>query len=64
MAININTVETEATEAVLEALTEMYEDADTDSMRSFAEAIAKAAVVAVQNVVDHGETEVSGEGIS
>ena len=63
MAINTDTVETEATEAVLEALTELYKDADSDSMRGFAEAIAKAAVVAVQNVIDHGETEVSGEGI-
>jgi len=63
MAININTVKTEATNAVLDALTAMYEDADTESMQSFAEAIAEAAVVAVQNVIDHGETEVSGESI-
>ncbi len=63
MAINVNTVREEATIAVLEALTEMYEDADADRMKSFAEAIAEAAVVAVQNVIDHGETDVSGEGI-
>ena len=64
MAININTVKTEATNAVLEALTEMYKDADADSMRGFAEAIAQAAVVAVQNVLDHGEIDVSGDGLN
>ncbi|MBI3188489.1 MAG: hypothetical protein HYZ31_11580 [Gammaproteobacteria bacterium] len=63
MAININTVKTEATDAVLKALTAMYKDADAESMRSFAEAIAEAAVVAVQNVIDHAETEMSGESI-
>jgi hypothetical protein len=63
MAININTVKTEATNAVLDALTAMYENADADAMKDFAEAIAEAAVVAVQNVIDHGETEVSGESI-
>jgi len=63
MAINIETVRTEATQAVLSALTAMYEDANEESMRSFAEAIAEAAVVAVQNVIDHAETEVSGESV-
>ena len=63
MAINITTVKTEATDAVLVALTEMYKDADAESMRSFAEAIAEAAVVAVQNVIDHAVTEVSSESI-
>ncbi|MCP4925652.1 MAG: hypothetical protein GY916_06895 [Gammaproteobacteria bacterium] len=63
MAINIDTVKTEATTAVLEALTDMYKDADTDSMKDFAEAIAEAAVVAVQNVIDHAETELSGDSI-
>lgn len=63
MAININTVRNEATNAVLAALTSMYENADADSMRGFAEAIAEAAVVAVQNVIDHAQTELSGESI-
>jgi len=63
MAIDINTVKTEATTAVLDALTAMYEEADEDSMKTFAEAIAQAAVVAVQNVIDHAEIEASGEGI-
>lgn len=63
MAININTVKTEATNAVLDALTDMYKDADRESMTSFAEAIAEAAVVAVQNVIDHAETDVTGESI-
>lgn len=63
MAININTVRNEATNAVLVALTSMYESADADSMRGFAEAIAEAAVVAVQHVIDHGEMDVSGDGI-
>ena len=44
---------------MLEALTEMYKDADSESMKAFAE----AAVVAAQNVIDHGETEISGEGL-
>ena len=48
MAINVNTVKIEATNAVLEALASMYEETDKDSMRGFAEAIAEAAVVAVQ----------------
>jgi hypothetical protein len=64
MAININTVKTEATEAVLNALLELYQDADRDSMTGFAEAIAEAAVVAVQNVIDHGEIDAVGEGIN
>jgi len=63
MAIDVEVVKTQATEAVLDALTSMYKDADKDSMRDFAAAIAQAAVVAVQNVIDHGETVVSGEGI-
>jgi len=63
MAINIETVRNEATTAVLNALTEMYKDSDADGMKDFAEAIAEAAVVAVQNVIDHGQIEVSGEGI-
>jgi len=63
MAINIETVRIEATNAVLDALTNMYKDADNESMRGFAEAIAEAAVVAVQNVIDHAQTEVSGESI-
>ena len=64
MAINISTVRSEATNAVLTALVAMYKDADADSMKAFAEAIAEAAVVAVQNVIDHAETDVSGEGLN
>lgn len=64
MAININTVRSEATTAVLNALTAIYKDADAESMKGFAEAIAEAAVVAVRNVIDHAETEISGEGLN
>jgi hypothetical protein len=63
MAVNINTVRSEATNAVLAALSRMYDNADTESMRGFAEAIAEAAVVAVQNVLDHAELEASGNGL-
>lgn len=63
MAINITTVRSEATAAVLNALTAMYEDADSESMKRFAEAIAEAAVVAVQNVIDHGEIDPLGQGL-
>lgn len=63
MAISIPAVRSEATQAVLEALSAMYENGDPESMRGFAEAIAEAAVVAVQNMIDHAETEVSGEGL-
>lgn len=63
MSINVNTVRKEATNAVAQALSEMYKDSDPESMQGFAEAIAEAAVVAVQNVIDHGETELSGESL-
>ena len=63
MAMNINNVRTTATAAVLDALTELYENSDADSMRDFAEAIAEAAVVAVQHVIDRAEVEVTGESI-
>ena len=63
MAININTVKTEAANAVLAELTAMYSNADADGMKDFANAIAQAAVVAVQNVIDHAETELSGDSI-
>lgn len=65
MAMNISTVRSAAAEAVLAALTELYKDteADPDGMRGFAEAVAEAAVTAVQHVIDMAETEVSGEHI-
>jgi uncharacterized membrane protein len=63
MAMNVSQVREEATNAVLTALTDLYEEADADSMRGFAEAIAEAAVVAVQHVIDRAETEVSRESI-
>jgi len=37
MDIDINTIKSEATNAVLDALTTMYENADTESMSSFSE---------------------------
>ena len=65
MAMNPDTVRAAAADAVLAALTELYKDTEPDpeGMKGFAEAIAEAAVVAVQHVMDQGETEVSGEGI-
>jgi len=61
MAMNTTLVKTTATEAVLQELTKMYKDSDSDAMRSFAEAIAQAAVVAVQHVIDYAEVS-SGTG--
>lgn len=63
MAIDINVVRQEATAAVQLALARLYENADSEAMRGFAEAIAEAAVVAVQNVIDHAEIESGGGGI-
>ena len=65
MAINVTQVESDATQAVLDALLELYksQEVDADSMRGFAEAVAQAAVTAVQHVIDSAETEVSGESI-
>jgi hypothetical protein len=63
MAIDIDTVRQQATLAVQEALAKLYSNADSDAMKGFAEAIAEAAVVAVQNVIDHAEVEQSGGGI-
>lgn len=48
----------------MNALAAMYEEADAESMRGFAEAIAEAAVVAVQNMIDHAEVDVTGRGLS
>ena len=64
MAIDIDRVRSEASAAVLEALTAMYKDADAESMKGFADAIAEAAVVAVRNVVDHAEIDPQGQGLS
>ncbi len=63
MAVNINTVRNEATEAVLAAMLAMYDKSDPDAMRGMAEAIAEAAVVAVQNVLDHAELDALGQGL-
>lgn len=63
MAINVDTVKSEATNAVLDALMALYANADREAMEGFAEAIAEAAVVAVQNVIDHAQTEETGESI-
>lgn len=62
MAMNTATVKTLATEAVLIALTDLYKESDKEGMRKFAQAIAEAAVVAVQHVIDNAET-VSGSDI-
>lgn len=62
MAMNTTTVKTLATEAVLTALTDLYKESDKEGMRKFAQAIAEAAVVAVQHVIDNAET-VSGSDI-
>jgi len=59
MAINVTTVRTEAANAVLDALKAVYEDADIESMKGFAEAV----LVAVLNVIDQAEVEVSGESV-
>lgn len=63
MAMNIAQVKTSATEAVLNELTKMYKNSDKEGMRQFAEAIAEAAVVAVQHVIDKGEVRTTGQQI-
>lgn len=63
MAVNINQLREDATEAVLALMLKQFEDADADSMRTFAATIAEAAVTAAQHLVDRAETELSGEGI-
>lgn len=63
MAMNVNEVKTVATEAVLDELVKLYENADRDGMQDFAEAIAQAAVTAVQHVIDNAEIADSGAGL-
>lgn len=63
MPMNLSIVKTAATEAVVEELAKLYENSDKEGMQDFANAIAEAAVVAVQHVIDFAETELSGESI-
>lgn len=65
MAMDIDLVREEATAAVEDALAELYKDLDPDkeAMKGFAEAIAAAAVAAVQHVLSRAETEIGGEAI-
>ncbi len=63
MAVNIEELREDATDAVLALMLAQFEDADRDAMRIFAATIAEAAVAAVQHVVNRAETGISGESI-
>lgn len=63
MAIDVDQLRLEATNAVLSALTDLYENSDSDAMKDFAEVIAEAAVATAQHVLNQAQTELSGEGI-
>ncbi len=65
MAISITSLRSEASAAVLSALTELYKETspDPDAMRGFAEALAEIAVATAEHLIDRAETAVSGENI-
>ncbi len=63
MAVNIEELREDTTDAVLALMLAQFEDADADSMRTFAATIAEAAVAAVRHVVNRAETGISGEPI-
>jgi len=63
MAVNIEELRLEATEAVLALMTAQFENADADAMRQFAATIAEAAVAAVEHIVNRAQTEISNEKI-
>ena len=65
MPISTSQLHTEATDAVITALTELYKDTspDPEAMKGFAEAMAQIAVATAEHIVARAETELSGEGI-
>ncbi|MEO0423480.1 MAG: hypothetical protein AAF184_14180 [Pseudomonadota bacterium] len=65
MAINTALLHDEATDAVVDALKDLYKDSspDPDAMRGFAEALAQIAVATAQHLIARAELDGSGNGI-
>ncbi len=66
MPIDSGQLHIEATDAVVDALVELYKDVsepDPDALRGFAEAVAQIAVATVEHIIARAETVQSGENI-
>jgi len=65
MAMDLTLLKQEATDAVADALAELYKEqtVDREALEGFAGAVAAAAVAAIAHVIARAETDPGGAGI-
>lgn len=63
MATNSNDAFEAASNAVLAALLDVYDNVAAEDVRPFAEAVAQAARIAVQHIQENAEIDPSGNGL-